>query len=152
MLKKLRDIYSNQSGAVEMTSLVLMSWIVIMLLTAGVDIFFMVSRFITVSNVTQSAVEMMKDEGRFTDGPLSIEAWLMHELDERGVPQNDVRIVEATREEALRGEPVHLHVRARYTLRSFRPLGMSEDRLTMTWDVRKTGISRKHIRTLDVPI
>lgn len=136
-------------GAVEMTSLVLMSWLVIMLMLAGVDIFLMASRFITVSNVTQSALEMMKDEGGLTKGgDLSIEQWFIDELAERGVPAEDVRIVAATEPTVMRGDTLRLHVQARYLLRSFRPLGMSSEQLTATWNIEKTGISRRFIRTL----
>ncbi len=148
MITKCFRHIKGQSGAVEITSLVLMSWLVIMLMTAGVDIFFMVNRFITVSNVTQSALDMMKDEGRFTGGSLSIEEWFMHELEARRVPLDDVLVVEATRVEALRGEQVYLHVKARYTLQSFRPLGMSKEQLTIPWDIKKSGISRKFVRLL----
>ncbi len=147
MVKRCIKQIKGQAGAVEMTSLVLMSWLVIMLMTAGVDIFFMVNRFITVSNVTQSALEMMKDEGGFTEGgDYSIQQWFIEELKERGVPEGEVMILEATKPTVMRGDTLRLYVQARYILKSFRPLGMSREQLTMEWDINKTGISRKFIR------
>jgi len=149
-LKKLKKLLAAQTGAVEMTSLVLMSWLVIMLMTAGADIFLMVSRFITVDNVAQSAIEMMKNEGRFTEGAQSIEEWFHLELAERGVPSEDIMIADATRTVTQRGEPLYLHVRTRYALQSFRPLGITAEQLTVPWDIRKSGISRKFIRDVVV--
>ncbi len=148
MLNLIRTILTKlkcSRGAVEMTSLVLMSWLVIMLMIAGVDIFLMGSRFITISNATQSALEMMKDQGGIDN---DIEMWLMDELQERGVPIEDVRIVEATEQTIMRGGVVRLHVQSRYLLKCFRPLGMSSEQLTAVWDIEKTGVSRNFIRTI----
>ncbi|MBS4020861.1 MAG: DUF4320 family protein [Dethiobacter sp.] len=143
MIRKTVKRLKCDRGAVDMTALVLMSWLVIMLMVAGVDIFLMANRFIVLNNTAQKALEMMKEEGRLTN---EIEDIFFAELEQQNITRDSARIVDASTETVLRGEPIHLHVQARYELKSFKPLGMSSEQLTMNWGVRKTGISRRFIR------
>ena len=83
-----------------MTSFVIMSWVVIILMFAGIDIFMASSRFMDVNNAAQMALDMMKDEGRLTG---EIEELFYKELALNGISKNDVKIVSATRTETSRG-------------------------------------------------
>ncbi|MGI6657841.1 MAG: DUF4320 family protein [Dethiobacteraceae bacterium] len=142
-MKKLKITLLNalkcNKGMSEMTSFVIMSWVVIILMFAGIDIFMASSRFMDVNNAAQMALDMMKDEGRLTG---EIEELFYKELALNGISKNDVKIVSATRTETSRGEQLHFHVRTRYVITSFRPLGIDEKLTTLVWNIRKSGVSR----------
>lgn len=170
---RLSKLLQCQKGLTNITSFVLISWIVILVATAGLDVFFMMMQFTRVNSTTQAALDMMKDEGYFSrEGEMaegaSIEEWFTQELEGLQVGHedngaNDVVILGYTNDHidnpddrrVNRGERLHLHVGTRYEIRSFQPLGLLSsgqdvDGVTFNvpWDVKKTGVSRVFVRTL----
>ncbi len=146
IILRLLHILKDEKGLVEMTSFVLLSWIVIMMAVAILEIFLAGSTFVAVNNTAQHALEMMRIKGKLTP---EIERSFFKELEQAGINTNNVRILSATKHIAHRGEPVHLHVEAKYTIRSFRPIGI-KDGFNLYWNINKTGISRMFVRDIVV--
>ena len=145
IILRLLHILKDEKGLVEMTSFVLLSWIVIMMAVAILEIFWQ-AQLSSVNNTAQHALEMMRIKGRLTP---EIERNFFKELEQARINTNNVRILSATKHIAHRGEPVHLHVEAKYTIRSFRPIGI-KDGFNLYWNINKTGISRMFVRDIVV--
>ncbi len=140
-IKIIIKILRCNKGVTDLVTLTFVSWLVIMLMVAGIDIFFMASKFMTVNNVTQAALDAMKHEGYYSEG---IAEGFNNIIEKHGFEiERDVFIGDRTTEIAQRGETIHLTVKTIYPIRSFQPIGYSFD---VPWTVRKTGISYRFVR------
>jgi len=136
VLKKLLIKLKCSRGAADLVTLTFVSWLTIMLAVAGIDIFFMASRFMTVNNIAQKTLDAMKYEGYYSE---AIHDGFNSLLELHGLKLGrDVFLGERTLEPKQRGEVVQLTVRAVYPLQGFRPIGYTFE---VPWVVRKTGVS-----------
>lgn len=138
---KIIKLVKCNKGATDLVTLTLVSWLVIMLMIAGIDIFFMASRFTTVNNITQATLDAMKHEGYYSE---NINEGFNNLLDLYDLKLGrDVYLGDRTTELAQRGETIHLTVRTVYPVKSFQPIGYSYE---VPWVVRKTGVSYRFER------